>query len=150
MSTNFITRVAAYFMCFFLIAPDALASTRALVNGIAIGRIEENSLRAFVPPVSIANSVERDIIPNVPTSSGRLHRFTAGPKVIEAVEQRALIGQSALDPMNNPRDDFFSFEVTMEDLQQYSHAIIKYDLKGLSNAAGIVKAINDRESFGHL
>lgn len=149
MKTDLISKLAVYFMCLFLIAPDAIASSRVFIIGIPSNQFEL-PVRGIHFSYNGLQELDSDFHSEEVDHNTGTRRVILGPRSVVVNEQRALLGQSSLDPMNNPRDDFFSFNLNEEDLMHYSHVIISYDVKGLAKGEGLVKAINDHQAYGDL
>lgn len=158
MKTDITSRIAAIFMCLILVTPDAFASVRAFSLGLPDVQMTRNNMDQDVSNSSEDEdkhqSSSSSYISPIGQSSYSTTQYqrigTYGARNAEVSSSSVLIGKSHKDPMNNPRDDFFSFEVELSDFQRYTHAEVSYKVKGVTTGKALVKSVNDGPSYGDL
>ncbi len=152
MRTDISTRIAALMLCMIFLSNDVVASVHAIYRGVP-------DVKNYVPKSEQEDDQDSDkkILSEIEIPAQSEDRSMEAPenpevmpsiKVMFARERSALIGVSMKDPMGNPRDDFFSFELTAQEAAFYSHAKLKYKLRGARSSTSLAKSINDNPTFG--
>ncbi|GGH68345.1 SpvB/TcaC N-terminal domain-containing protein [Phaeocystidibacter marisrubri] len=150
MRTDIFSRLSAFILCFALISNDVISATQILYGGIPPRRDYVAPVQKDSDDESSSSSVSHNLSQPVRSGTIRSERFFEEVKPLSITESTVLVGKSMRDPMSNPRDDFFSFEIDPEDYTHYSHARISYSVLGVSDPNSLPKSINDNPTFGTL
>ena len=144
MFNDLSTKLAALFLCFFFLANDIMASVSALAHA----EFRESSNREFVPSLP----KEEKALPAESSGEEETTPAPASPKAnvgsvtFFAEEDIAYLGGHEKDPLNMPGDDFFNI-VTEENPENFQHAYISYQLKGISNPYQVAISINSEAAY---